>query len=132
LAVAGGQEVSVVPNDAHRTAVFAMVALLLALLGLVGITQKSPNPLADSKVLRTHYDLLVKRLARLDDLRAAEAITSDAHRAAREELATRLGALAMRMRATEATDAAASVGGATEGSPGAVTATRGAAKHTQA
>lgn len=132
-AVAGGQEVSVVPNDAHRTAVYAMVALLLALLGLVGVTQRNSNPLTDSKVLRSHYDLLVKRLARLDDLRAAEAITSDAHRAAREELATRLGALAMRMRATEGTATDSATGGAAqEGAPGAVTAARGAAKHTQA
>lgn len=129
-----GEEVLVVPNDAHRVAVYAMVALLLALLGVVGATQRSANPLADAKVLRAHYDLLVKRLARLDDLRAAEAITPDAHRAAREELATRLGALAMRMRAMDAaatTGAGASAGDAAhEGSP--VAAARGAPKHTQA
>jgi len=129
-AVAGGQEVSVVASEAHRVALYAMFALLLALLGMVGATQRSPNPLADSKVLRTHYDLLVKRLARLDDLRAAEAITPDAHRAAREELATRLGALAMRMRTMDATGPAG--GAAQEGSPGAVAATRAAPKHTQA
>jgi hypothetical protein len=132
-AVAGGQEVSVVPSDAHRVALYAMFALLLALLGVVGATQRNPNPLANSKVLRTHYDLLVKRLARLDDLRAAEAITPDSHRAAREELTTRLGALAMRMRTLEApaTDNAARAGGAApEGAP--ATAARGAAEHTQA
>ena len=134
-APAAGQEVLVVPNDAHRVAVYAMVAVLLTLLGVVGATQRTANPLADSKVLRAHYDLLVKRLARLDDLRAAEAITPDAHSAAREEIATRLGALAMRMRAMEGAAAnagAAADDAAREDSAGTATAARGEPKHTQA
>jgi hypothetical protein len=132
-APAAGHEVLVVPNDAHRVAVYAMVALLLALLGVVGATQRSASPLTDEKVLRAHYDLLVKRLARLDDLRAAEAITPDAHRAAREELATRLGALAMRMRETEsAAKDSGTAAGEVAPAAGTATATRGAPKHTQA
>ncbi len=98
-AMAGGQEVHVVPNDAHRLALYAMIPLLLVLLALVGISQRAPNPLADPAVLQAHYDLLIKRLARLDDLRAADAIAPDAHRAARDELTARLGALAIRLRA---------------------------------
>lgn len=128
-AAAASGEVLVVPNDAHRTAVYAMAVLLLAMLGVVGATQRNASPLSDAKVLRTHYDLLVKRLARLDDLRAAEAITPDAHRAAREELATRLGALAMRMRALE-TSAPGTT--ASDDAPETATAARGAPKHTQA
>ncbi|HEU4930239.1 MAG TPA: hypothetical protein VFU38_10465 [Candidatus Krumholzibacteria bacterium] len=102
-AMAGQQEVHVIPNEAHRVALYAMIPLLLVLLALVGVSQRTPNPLADTAVLKTHYDLLVKRLARLDDLRAADAISDDAHRAARDEMTARLGALAVRLRAlTEA------------------------------
>jgi hypothetical protein len=99
--LAAGEEVKVVANDAHRVALYAMVPLLLVLLGLVGATQRAPSPLADAQILRSHYELLVNRLARLDDLRAADAISDDAHRAAREEITTRLGALAMKMRALD-------------------------------
>lgn len=131
---AAGQEVMVVPNDAHRVALYAMVALLLALVGVVGVTQRGASPLTDAKVLRDHYDLLVKRIARLDDLHAAEAVSHDAHRAAREELTTRLGALAMRMRAqdTVAANPATSTGATRESAPESATAPRGAAKPTHA
>ena len=98
-ALASEQEVHVVPNDAHRMALYAMIPLLLVLLALVGLSQRNANPLANTAVLQSHYDLLVKRLARLDDLRAADAISSDAHRAARDEMTARLGALAVRLRA---------------------------------
>lgn len=98
-ALASGQEVHVVPNDAHRLALYAMIPLLLVLLALVGVSQRTANPLENTAILQAHYDLLVKRLARLDDLRAADAISSDAHRAARDEMTARLGALAVRLRA---------------------------------
>jgi hypothetical protein len=100
-AVGASQEVRVIPDDAHRVALLAMVPLLLVLLAVVGMTQRQTDPLSDASVLRTHYDALVKRLARLDDLRAADAISVDAHQAAREELTTRLGALALRLRALD-------------------------------
>ncbi len=102
-ALGAGQDVHVVPNDAHRLALFAMVPLLLALLGVVGVTQKNANPLADPRVLRAHYDLLVRRLARLDDLHTAGAVSADAYRASRDEMSARLGALAMKMRSVEET-----------------------------
>ena len=101
--MAAGGEVKVVPNDAHRVALYAMVPLLLVLVALVGATQRAPSPLSDARVVRDHYELLVKRLARLDDLHAAGAISEDAHHAAREEITPRLGALAMKLRALEAT-----------------------------
>ncbi len=98
-------EVQVVPNQAHNIALLAMVPMLLVLLGLVGMTQRNPNPLDDPKVLRAHYDALVKRLARLDDLRAAEGISADAHRAARDEMTAKLSGLAMKMRSLEGSHA---------------------------
>jgi hypothetical protein len=97
-ALASSQEVHVVPNEAHRMALYAMIPLLLVLLALVAVSQRGANPLANTAVLQAHYDLLVKRLARLDDLRAADAISSDAHRAARDEMTARLGALAVHLR----------------------------------
>ncbi len=100
-ALGAGQEVHVVSNDAHRVALYAMIALLLVLLAVVGVTQRGANPLSDPRVLHAHYDLMVRRLARLDDLRAADAISADAHRAARDELAARLGALAMKLRSLD-------------------------------
>lgn len=99
--MADGQEVSVVPGEAEKFSLLLMVAMLLVLTGVLGVTVRGGrDPLADPAALRRHYDILVARLARLDDLRAAEAVTADAHRAAREELVSRLGALSMRMRAT--------------------------------
>jgi len=74
--------------------------VLLVLTGIVGMAMRDRNdPLADAKVLRAHYDLLVTRLAKLDDLHAANLIPSDAYRASREELVGRLAALAMQLRA---------------------------------
>jgi hypothetical protein len=109
LAFAGGSgegmaagDVKVVANDGHRVALFAMVPLLLVLVALIGATQRAPSPLSDARIVRDHYELLVKRLARLDDLRAAGAISEDAHGAAREEITTRLGALAMKLRTLDA------------------------------
>lgn len=113
-AMATNQEVQVAPNDAHRVALVAMVPLLLVLLAVVGMTQRQADPLSDVSVLRAHYDLLVKRLARLDDLHAADAVSADAHRAARDEMTARLGALALKMRALEEGGAAAPPTGAPE------------------
>lgn len=123
-ALAASQEVHVVPNDAHRIALYAMVPLLLVLLALVGISQRSPNPLTNAGVLSAHYELLVKRLARLDDLRAADAVSPDAYRAARDEMTARLGALAVRMRAL-ADDGAAADASSEHASPAPESATRG-------
>lgn len=119
------QEVQVIANDAHRIAIYAMVALLLVLLVVVGVTQRSANPLSDAHVLRSHYDLLVKRLARLDDLRAADAVSDDAHRATREEMTARLGALALKMRSIdEAATSLPPTSPVAEGSPAPTPVTR--------
>jgi hypothetical protein len=94
-----GENVIVIPGDEESTSIFLMITVLLVLAGVIGMAMRDRHdPLSDPKVLRGHYGLLVSRLARLDDLRAAEAIPNDAYRAAREDLMGRLGALAMHLR----------------------------------
>jgi len=79
---------------------FLMVTVLLVLAGVIGMSLRDRNdPLSDPQVLRAHYDLLLSRLARLDDLHAAHTIPDDVYRASRDELMGRLAALAMHLRA---------------------------------
>ncbi len=97
---AGGGNVAVVPVDTSQLSTFLMMAMLIVLFGLGIVAMRDTHdPLSDPKILRNHYDLLIARLARLDDLRAADTISADAHRAAREDIMSRLSALALRMRA---------------------------------
>ena len=92
--------IRVASSEDYKFAIFAAITVLLVLAGIVGMALRDRNdPLADAKVLRAHYDLLVTRLAKLDDLHAANLIPSDAYRASREELVGRLAALAMQLRA---------------------------------
>jgi hypothetical protein len=93
------ENILVAMGDEHKMSIFLLITVLLVLAGVVGTALRDrQDPLSDPKVLRGHYNLLVGRLARLDDLHAAEAIPADAYRVAREELMGRLGALAMRLR----------------------------------
>jgi hypothetical protein len=95
-----------VPSNTSQLTLFLMTAMLLVLLGLgIVAVRDAGDPLSDRKVLQAHYDLLIGRLARLDDLNAAETISTDAYRAAREEIVARLGALAIRLRKQGAPDA---------------------------
>jgi hypothetical protein len=90
----------VAPSGDYKISIFAMITVLLVLAGIVGMALRDRHdPLSDAKVLRAHYDLLVSRLAKLDDLHAANTIPSDAYRASREEMVGRLAALAMQLRA---------------------------------
>jgi hypothetical protein len=92
--------IRVAPTDDYKISIFVMITVLLVLTGIVGMALRDRHdPLSDAKVLRAHYDLLVARLAKLDDLHAANTIPSDAYRATREELVGRLAALAMQLRA---------------------------------
>jgi len=95
-----GENVSIVPPDNANMSTFLMVTVLLVLTGVIGMALRDRHdPLSDPKVLRGHYNVLISRLARLDDLRAAQAIPVEAHRVAREDLMRRLSALAMHLRA---------------------------------
>jgi hypothetical protein len=95
----GGGNVTVVKGAEEQMSIFLMITVLLVLAGVIGMALRDQHdPLNDPKVLRAHYATLVSRLARLDDLHAAEAIPGDAYRATREDLMGRLSALAMHMR----------------------------------
>lgn len=86
-------------GDDEKIAYFLMITVLLVLAGVTGMSLRDrQDPLSDPQVLRAHYDLLLARLARLDDLHAANTIPNDAYRASREELLGRLAALAMQLR----------------------------------
>jgi hypothetical protein len=87
------------PTEDFKLSIFLMVTVLLVLGTIVAMsTRDRRDPLSDPQVLREHYSLLVSRLARLDDLHAANTIPDDAYRASREELVGRLAALAMQLR----------------------------------
>ena len=92
--------IRIAPTEDYKISILVMIMVLLVLAGIVGMSLRDRHdPLADAKVLRAHYDLLVSRLAKLDDLHAANAIPDDAYRASREEMVGRLAALAMQLRA---------------------------------
>jgi hypothetical protein len=91
--------ISVSAGESEKISRFLMATVLLVLAGVVGMSLRDRHdPLSDPQVLRQHYDLLLARLAKLDDLHAANAIPDDAYRASREDLMGRLAALAMLLR----------------------------------
>ena len=93
------ENIRVAPTEDYKISILVMIMVLLVLAGIVGMSLRDRHdPLSDAKVLRAHYDLLVARLAKLDDLHAANTIPADAYRASREELVGRLAALAMQLR----------------------------------
>lgn len=97
---AADDNITVQPGVDEKISYFFMVTVLLVLACVAVMSLRDRNdPLSDPQVLRAHYDLLLARLARLDDLHAAQTIPDDAYRASREELMNRLGALAMHLRA---------------------------------
>jgi hypothetical protein len=88
------------PGEDEKISRFLMVTVLLVMTGVVGMSLRDRHdPLADPQVLRAHYDLLLSRLVRLDDLHTAHTIPDDVYRASRDELVGRLAALAMHLRA---------------------------------
>jgi hypothetical protein len=92
--------ISVTAGEDEKISRFLMVTVLLVLTGVVGMSLRDRHdPLSDPQVLRQHYNLLLSRLAKLDDLHAANTIPDDAYRASREDLMGRLAALAMLLRA---------------------------------
>jgi hypothetical protein len=95
---AGGNVIAVAGDD-EKISRFLMVTVLLVLAGVLGMSLRDRHdPLSDPQVLRQHYNLLLSRLAKLDDLHAANTIPDDAYRASRDELMGRLAALAMHRR----------------------------------
>lgn len=96
-----GDNENVVPRfgEDEKISRFLMVTVLLVLAGVVGMSLRDRHdPLSDPQVLRAHYDLLLARLARLDDLHAAQTIPDDVYRSSREDMMGRLAALALLLR----------------------------------
>ena len=90
------------PNPMEEVSLIMMFIVLLALLAFMGITiHGGKSPLDQPSSLRAYYELLLRRLAKLDDLRHAEVVTADVHRAHREELKGQLAALLYRLRSIE-------------------------------
>ncbi|HKW15804.1 MAG TPA: carboxypeptidase-like regulatory domain-containing protein [Candidatus Krumholzibacteria bacterium] len=97
----GAQPDNVMPRfgEDEKISYFLMVTVLLVLAGVAGMSLRDRHdPLSDPQVLRAHYDLLLSRLARLDDLHTAHTIPDDVYRASRDEMMGRLAALAMHLR----------------------------------
>jgi len=94
--------VLVLPNRMEGVSLMIMLIILMALLACMGLAVSGgPSPLDDKAQVRMYYELLLKRLARLDDLRKADAIPSDVYRAQREELKQALSSLVQRLREIE-------------------------------
>jgi hypothetical protein len=98
----GNGTVIILPNAMEEASLMIMVILLLALTAFMGITlHGTQDPLHDPKNLRSYYDILLRRMARLDDLLEAQAVPADVHRAKREEFKTQLASLMYRIRDAE-------------------------------
>lgn len=98
----GSGAIIVAPNPMEEVSLMLMFIVLLALLAFMGITiHGGKSPLDQPSSLRAYYELLLRRLAKLDDLRHAEVVSADVHRAQREELKGQLAALLYRLRSIE-------------------------------
>jgi hypothetical protein len=94
----GQHMVIVVPNDAENLSLILMVILLLALVTFVGIAMKEPRiDGAEALRLSQYRDVLIERLAKLDDLRETGAIPAGAYQAKRMELKNQLASLIIRL-----------------------------------
>lgn len=104
----GSGTVMILPNAMEEASIMVMVIILLALLALTGVSIHGvANPLEEDERLRAHYDKLVQRLARLDDLYAAQTIPVDVYPVKRAELKQQLASLRYRLQPASASDAEA-------------------------
>ncbi|MCH7549702.1 MAG: hypothetical protein IH969_09255 [Candidatus Krumholzibacteriota bacterium] len=99
---AGTGTVMIVPNEMEDVSLMVMFVVLLALGAFVGISIRGgESPLCQPSRIRAYYEVLLRRLARLDDLRHTEVISDEVHRAQREELKGRLASLMYQLRSLE-------------------------------
>jgi hypothetical protein len=91
----GGQSsIVILPAGAENVSIMVMVIVLLALLAFLGIaTHGETNPLGQEDQVRTYYNVLLKRMAKLDDLRETGMVAADVYSAKRAELKTQIAAL---------------------------------------
>jgi hypothetical protein len=82
-----GTSVITMPNRMENPSTMLMVAVLLAMLAIVGMATRGPSGVGDQREhLQEFYETLLKRLARLDDLNEAGAVAHDVYKAKRAEL----------------------------------------------
>jgi hypothetical protein len=98
-AATGAQsQVFAVPNDAEDLSMLLMIILLLALVAFVGIAMKEPRVAGTEALhLNDHRNLLVARLAKLDDLHETGAIPAAAYQSKRAEIKNQIASLTFRM-----------------------------------
>lgn len=91
----GGQSsIVTLPVAAESVSLLVMVIVLLALLAFLGIaTHGGTNPLDQDDQVRSYYNVLLKRMAKLDDLRETGMVAPDVYSAKRAELKTQIAAL---------------------------------------
>jgi hypothetical protein len=104
VAAAGGGSqpaISVVPNSADSLSTLMMAILLLALMAFAGIALREPHAVgAEALHLKEYRDVLVGRLAKLDDLNQTGAIPAAAYQSKRAELKNQIASLMYRLNAS--------------------------------
>jgi len=90
--------VIVVPNDAERLSMLLMAVLLLAMVAFVVIAIKEPR-IAGTEALHLgeYRDVLLARLAKLDDVHETGAIPAAAYHAKRAEIKNQVASLIYRL-----------------------------------
>jgi hypothetical protein len=110
MAAAGGEEaqgetstgrsVVTVPNRMENPSTMLMVAVLLAMLAIIGIATRGPSGLVDQRQhLQEFYETLLKRMARLDDLNEAGAVAHDVYKSKRAELKNQIASVLYQLQA---------------------------------
>lgn len=90
--------VTVIPNDAESLSILLLAILLLALATFSGIALREQDAArADATSLGEHRDLLVARMARLDDLHEAGAVPGAAYQIKRAEIKNQIASLMFRL-----------------------------------
>lgn len=90
--------VLVVPNPSEKLSLAVMVILLLTLITLVVMTMREHRVTASApEGLEAHRDVLLRRLAKLDDLFSTGVVSRDAYEAKRLEIKNQAASLTYRM-----------------------------------
>lgn len=99
---AASGSVIAIPNRMENPSILLMVGIMLAMLAIIGFaTRGTVNPVDRPERLKAYYMLLLKRLARLDDLNEAGAVAHDVYKVKRAELKNQLASLQYRMQAKD-------------------------------
>jgi hypothetical protein len=94
-----GPVVQIVPNATEDLSFIVMAILLVALLTLAGIALgESKSPANVQVQLERHKKLLLKRMAKLDDLHETQAVPAAAYHAKRTELKNQLASLIYQLK----------------------------------